>query len=142
MNKGLEFARKIEVIYHQQCKSLCKEFGLGQTAFDILMFLGNNPQYQSARDIVEIRKIKANLVSVNVDKLVRMGYLKRLDVSKDRRKIRLECTLQAQPIIKKGQQFQKEFFLLMWQGIDLEEQALFNRILNKIEDNLNQLQEV
>ena len=41
-----------------------------QTAFDILMFLANNPEYKTARDIVEIRKIKANLVSVNVDRCV------------------------------------------------------------------------
>ena len=50
---------------------------LPQTAFDILMFLANNPDYKTARDIVEIRQIKANLVSVNVDKLVQEGYLER-----------------------------------------------------------------
>ena len=33
------------------------------------MFLYNNPEYKTARDIVEIRNIKANLVSVNVEKL-------------------------------------------------------------------------
>ncbi len=38
------------------------------------MFLANNSEYKTARDIVEIRKIKANLVSVNVDKLVNEGY--------------------------------------------------------------------
>ena len=48
---------------------------LPQTAFDILMFLYNNPEYKTARDIVEIRNIKANLVSVNVEKLVQDGYI-------------------------------------------------------------------
>ena len=37
------------------------------------MFLYNNPEYKTARDIVEIRNIKANLVSVNVEKLVQDG---------------------------------------------------------------------
>ena len=41
------------------------------------MFLANNPEYTTARDIVEVRKIKANLVSINVDKLVGEGYLRR-----------------------------------------------------------------
>ena len=73
MNVRLEFARKIRLAYNEYCKSLCKEIHMPQTAFDILMFLGNNPECKTARDIVEIRKIKANLVSVNVDKLVKEG---------------------------------------------------------------------
>ena len=64
---NIDFARKLELAYHQQCKNLCNEFHLKQTGFDILMFLGNNPQYKHAKDIVEIRKIKANLVSIHVD---------------------------------------------------------------------------
>ena len=39
------------------------------------LFLANNPDYKTARDIVEVRHIKANLVSMNVDKLVQEGYL-------------------------------------------------------------------
>jgi DNA-binding MarR family transcriptional regulator len=49
---------------------------LGKVAFDILLFLANNPEYKTASDIVEYRGIKANLVSVNVDKLVHDRYLK------------------------------------------------------------------
>ena len=66
------------------------------------MFLGNNPECKTARDIVEIRKIKANLVSVNVDKLVKEGYLTRNSIEGDRRKIELQCTEHALPIIEKG----------------------------------------
>ena len=50
---NIDFARKLELAYHQQCKNLCNEFHLKQTGFDILMFLGNNPQYKHAKDIVE-----------------------------------------------------------------------------------------
>ena len=58
-------------------------------AFDILMFLGNNPAYKTASEIVEIRRLKANLVSVNVEKLVQEGYLTRCAVAGDRRKTEL-----------------------------------------------------
>lgn len=66
----IEFPRKLLLAYNAMCKPLCRKLGLPQTAFDILMFLGNNPEYRTARDIVEVRNIKANLVSVNVDRLV------------------------------------------------------------------------
>ena len=86
MNPELEFARKTALAYNALCRPLCQELNLPQTAFDILMFLGNNPSYKTASDIVEIRHIKANLVSVNVDRLVREGYLMRQEVKGDRRK--------------------------------------------------------
>ena len=83
----IEFPRKLLLAYNAMCKPLCRKLGLPQTAFDILMFLGNNPEYRTARDIVEVRNIKANLVSVNVDRLVQEGYLERRSVAMDRRKI-------------------------------------------------------
>lgn len=69
---------------------------LGKVAFDILLFLVNNPEYKTASDIVEYRGIKANLISVNVDKLVRDRYLKKKNVKSDRRKTMLICTDKAQ----------------------------------------------
>lgn len=68
----------------------------GKVAFDILLFLVNNPEYKTASDIVGYRGIKANLISVNVDKLVRDGYLKKKNVKSDRRKTMLICTDKAQ----------------------------------------------
>ena len=75
MSLGIEFSRKLALAYNAVCKPLCRELGLSKTAFDILMFLGNNPAYKTARDVVELRCLKANLVSVNVDRLVQEGYL-------------------------------------------------------------------
>ena len=75
MNPNIEFSIKTSQAYNAVCKPLCQELGLSQTALDILLFLANNPDYKTARDIVEVRHIKANLVSMNVDKLVQEGYL-------------------------------------------------------------------
>ena len=63
MHANVEFAQKVALAYGAVCKPLCRELGLTQTAFDILLFLANNPSYRTARDIVEVRHIKANLVS-------------------------------------------------------------------------------
>ena len=82
LNPSVEFANKTGLVYSAVCKPLCQKLHLPQTAFDILMFLANNPNYTTARDIVEVRHIKANLVSVNVDKLVQEGFLKAGEVFK------------------------------------------------------------
>lgn len=112
---NIDFARKLELAYHQQCKNLCNEFHLKQTGFDILMFLGNNPQYKHAKDIVEIRKIKANLVSIHVDQLVDQGYLSRIDVPGDRRKVELVLNKKANDVIKKEKRFKTISFLHFFQ---------------------------
>lgn len=112
---NIDFARKLELAYHQQCKDLCNEFHLKQTGFDILMFLGNNPQYKHAKDIVEIRKIKANLVSIHVEQLVDQGYLSRIDVPGDRRKVELVLNKKANDVIKKEKRFKTISFLHFFQ---------------------------
>ncbi len=110
MNPTIEISFKTAQAYSAMCKPLCQELKLPQTAFDILMFLANNPDCTTARDIVEIRKIKANLVSVNVDRLVQEGYLERRAVAGDRRKTQLLCTEKAQPVIARGREVQERFF--------------------------------
>ncbi|MBD5458110.1 MAG: winged helix-turn-helix transcriptional regulator [Lachnospiraceae bacterium] len=141
MNISMEFAYKIVQAYSMRCKPLCQEIRMPQTAFDILMFLANNPQFHTARDIVEIRKIKANLVSVNVDKLVREGYLDRRESSEDRRKTLLECTEKAGPVIEKGHQLQAAFLGELFGNIDDESLAVFSRIMKMVGMNLDKMME-
>ena len=67
MNINIDFPKKLATAYNAVCNPLCRELNIPQTAFDILMFLANNPDYSTAGDIVNIRKIKANLVSAIVE---------------------------------------------------------------------------
>ena len=141
MNMSMEFSRKLALAYTAVCKPLCQTLKLPQTAFDILLFLANNPAYQTAADIVEVRKIKANLVSVNVDKLVRDGYLTREAVPGDRRKTRLLCTEKAQPIILQGRQLQTAFLQRLFAHTDQQMQNAFLKTISIMVKNLNELLE-
>ena len=141
MNFSIAISRKIALAYSAVCKPLCRQLELPQTAFDILMFLGNNPDYKTASEIVEVRHIKANLVSVNVDRLVREGYLTRRGVEGDRRKTELLCTEKAQPIIARGRQLQNAFSERLFAGMDEEARRAFSEAMHLIEHNLNELLE-
>ena len=111
MKMGFEFARKISLAYNKTCKELCHELNLPQTALDILMFLANNPEYKTARDIVEVRKIKANLVSVHVDRLV----------------------------IEKGGQLQEAFKEQLFSGMDEKMQRQMEEMVRRMEQNLDEI---
>ena len=135
MHANVEFAQKVALAYGAVCKPLCRELGLTQTAFDILLFLANNPSYRTARDIVEVRHIKANLVSVNVDRLVREGYLVRSQPPGDRRKTELSCTEKAQPILERGRCLQADFLRRLLANTDEEARQTFWQVLGVIGDN-------
>ena len=140
-NPSIEFANKTGLAYSAACKPLCQELGLPQTAFDILMFLANNPAYKTASDIVEVRHIKANLVSVNVEKLVHEGLLERCPVPDDRRKTELLCTEKAQPIIRRGRAMQEAFVQSLFAGIDETQKNAFYRTMEQMSANLEKILE-
>ena len=137
--RSIKFAHDLIETYSERCKPLCREIQMPQTAFDILMFLANNPEYNTARDIVEIRGLKANLVSMNVEKLVQEGFLERIPDAKDRRKNVLICTENAKPIIEKGRQLQIGFFGNLFDGIDEESRRQFFGVIEKLRTNLDNI---
>lgn len=136
---NFEFAQKFQLAYSAMCKPLCQQIKLPQTAFDILMFFANNPQYQTARDVVEIRKLKANLVSVNVDKLVSEGYLERHAAPDDRRKTLLLCTQKAQSIIEQGRAVQELFRERLLENTDEQSREIFFHIIETMEQNMDNI---
>lgn len=127
--------QRILSAYEVYCHDLCRELSLPQTAFDILMFLANNPDHATARDITALRGIKANLVSVNVDKLVKAGLLERCPVPGDRRKILLRPTDRADAIIDRGRQMQKQFCAALVAGLSPELLEANRQLLAAISEN-------
>ena len=123
MNPNMEFAIKTAQAYNAVCKPLCQELKLPQTAFDILMFLANNPDRRTASDIVEFRHIKANLVSMNVDRLVKEGYLERRAVAGDER----------------GRAVQNAFFARLLTNTDEPTREAFFRTMEIIGKNLDDI---
>ena len=141
MELNIEILRKISLAYGAACKGLCRELDLPQTAFDILMFLGNNPAYKTASEIVELRHIKANLISVHVERLVQEGYLIRRPSPTDRRTTELFCTEKALPVIRRGRQLQADFLEKLFADTDEETRRAFANLMRRIEENLDTILE-
>lgn len=139
MQMNIQLPYKMLQAYNACFRPLCQQMKLPQTAFDILMFLANNPDLNTARDIVKIRGIKANLVSVNIDKLVQEGYIERTPVPDDRRKTRLSCTDKAMPLIEQGRQLQQNFFHTLFEGIDSESLHIFHQVFFSIDKTLDRM---
>lgn len=141
MKFNVDFLKKLGNTYDEACKPICSKYGLTKTGFDILMFLANNPEYRTASEIVDIRMIKANLVSVNVDKLVKEGYLERIPVMGDRRKTELLITNKASSLVEEGREFQKNMLNKLMKNTTEEQRKVFVQVLEIMNENLNVMEE-
>ena len=118
-------------------RPLSAELNMAQTAVDILMFLANNPGYDTAKDICTMRHLKQGIVSLHVEKLVREAYLERRNVPGDRRKCRMVCTEKAASIIEKGRALQAKFMRQMTKGLEKEQIDTLVTCLETFEKNLS-----
>ena len=125
--------------YSAACKPICKELGMPQMAFDILMFLSNNPDHCTAKDISRLRGFKENITSVNVHKRVTEGHLLRQSDREDRRKVRLICTEKAASIVRRGRELQERFFRQMQEGLSPEERKIHAHCLETVAANAKRL---
>ena len=130
-----EHVRAFEEAYAAMLKPLCTELGMPQTALDILLFLANNPGYDTARDICIYRHMKPGIVSFHIDRLVGEGYLARRSDEKDRRVMHLTVTAAAAPVVARGRELQAALGARLTAGLGDEDRALLWRCIAAIAEN-------
>ena len=69
--------RGITRYYEILMSSVCEKYQLRQMEYDILMFLYNNPQHNTAADIVRYRKSTKSHVSMSLKVLEEKGLIER-----------------------------------------------------------------
>ncbi len=125
--------------YHTVLQPLCKETGLPPLAVDILMFIANNPESSTAKDICKCRGLKSGIVSVHIERLVSEGLLVRQNVPDDRRKTHLACTAYAADIVKTGHALQKCFARELLAGLSEEDIKTFRNCLAVLSENTEKI---
>ena len=111
-------------------------FSLSAAETDILMFLSNNPQYDTGTDISRIRKIPKSQVSTSVKSLCEKGYLSTDYKENNRKSIHLSLTKSALSVTDYGKTVQAEYAELLFSGFSEEEKSEFERLHIRIADNI------
>lgn len=104
-------------LYTRRFAELLRETGLNQAEMDVLLFLANNPPYDTARDIVRRRGLAKSHVSAAVESLAEKGLLARVYRDGNRKTVHLELSLPRRGRIARGQALQTAFFDECWQGL-------------------------
>lgn len=130
-------SRGLSKLYHRLFAPLLATYGLTQTEADILLFLANNPEYDTAHDIVEQRHLAKSHISAGVEALAGRGLLERYQREGNRKTIHLHLTEAASPIIKEGRSQQQRYGRLLFAGLSKSEIRQLMRLLDHVAQNVD-----
>lgn len=136
MNHWLEYSAAIEDLYLQMVSPVFKKHGLTFMEFTVLMFLHNNPQYNTASEIVKYRHLTKSHVSLAVQTLKQKNLIDCQYQGKNRRSIHLYVQDNALEIIQDGALAQKEFRAVLHDGLNEEEIERINQYTEHINQNI------
>ena len=136
----------IKTLYSVCVDPVCKKHHINRTELDILLFLANNPQYDTAADIVEVRYLAKSHVSISIKELERLGYLKGRYQEGNHKTIHLVVQEEARDVVIDGRMAQQEFFNIMFHGIKQKEveqaRSFFSQVSQNIRNHLESREKV
>ncbi len=127
--------KTITSYYELLSGEVCDRYELTQMEYDILMFLHNNPQHNTAAEIVKVRKSTKSHVSTSLKKLEERGLVRRIQSPDNKKHITIVLLEQAELIVEAGINTQKQFARNVLRGLSEEEKDMCIRVFNKICNN-------
>lgn len=131
----LQFSRQVKKFYSYQFTPLLESSGLSMREIEVLLFLINNPDYDTARDITEFRGLSKSQVSQAVDLLAAEGLLLRTPDTMDRRMVHLSITQEGEPLARAAQKVQAACGERLLEGLTPEQAAQLRIILETVLEN-------
>lgn len=130
--------KTITSCYEILAKDVCDRYQLTQMEYDILMFLHDNPQHNTAADIVKVRKSTKSHVSTSLKRLESRGLIKRIQSTSNKKHIEIALLSEAEQIIDAGIEVQKQFAKNVLSGLTEEEKHICISVFNKICNNADE----
>ena len=133
--------RSLFRLYDKMLKRVCTEHDLTLVEADIISFLQNNPEKDTAADIVELRMLSKGAVSKGVEALIQKSLLERIPDTEDRRRIHLKLRSQAGPVTESIDEVREEFLETILEGFTKEELVMQNQFLGRLFENTKRAME-
>ena len=115
--------------YAHEMAGVLTHWQLTSMELDVLLFLGNNPDCDTASDMVQLRQLTKSHVSKAVEHLTALGLVLQQRDEMNRRRIHLKLAAAAEPILREGREAQKRFVEVLTRGLSDEDKAAATRIL-------------
>ena len=128
-------------LYEKTMKTVCTAHALTMVETDIIAFLKNNPQKDTAADIVELRMLSKGSVSKGVEALIQKELIRRYPDAEDRRRLHLKLTDRSEPILTDIERAQTEFWNTVFKGFSEEELEIHERLKTHMFENVRDAEE-
>ena len=115
--------------YVHEMAEVLSRWQLTSMELDVLLFLGNNPDCDTASDMVQLRQLTKSHVSKAVERLTELGLVLQQRDEMNRRRIHLKLAAAAEPILREGREAQKRFVEVLTRGLSDEDKTAATRIL-------------
>ncbi len=122
--------KNITNYYEKLTSSICQQYKLTQLEYDILMFLYNNPKYNTASDIVRIRKSTKSHVSTSLKNLENKKLIIKKQNKENRKYYEIFLLEKANIIIKNGKKIQEQFIEDLFEGISEDDMVIFKKVFD------------
>lgn len=132
-----EHQNAIKALYSKCVEGVCVRHEITRMELDILLFLANNPCFDTATDIVEIRYLSKSQVSSSVRALEERGYVRREYIENNKKTAHLRICDLAKPAVEDGKEAQERFISVMLQGLSEEECACMKRCFACMWENID-----
>ena len=132
----LYLSRKLKKLYERECARAAEPFGLSQGEADVLLFLSNNPGFDTAMDVVKYRSVSKALVSKAVESLSARGYLTLHTDRRDRRYTHLVLTEAAAPALRALHGAQEAVLALLGGMTTPGERAVISAVFERLCEKL------
>ena len=125
----------VEEVYKNMVAPVCEKYGLTYMEFTILMFLTNNPQYDTATQIVKYRHLAKSHVSISIRSLQERGLVLGVHREGNHRTIHLSVSEKAADMIADGRAAQTRFFEVIFAGFSKEEMEKLQQFTEHVNRN-------
>ena len=132
-----EHQNALKTLYAECVEEVCTKYTITRMELDILLFLANNPCYDTATDIIEIRFLAKSQVSSSIKLLEEKGFLKKEYTVSNRKTAHLKICDTAIQIIHDGQAAQKNFLTIMLSGFSEDEIKILQQYTDRMRHNIN-----
>lgn len=125
----------LKALYSDCTSGVCEKFRLTKMEYDIMMFLTNNPQCDTAADIVKLRRLTKSHVSAALKSLEGRGLVTKSFCGKNQKSLHLKLTPQASAIVSEGRKAQIKYAKILFNGFSDKELAEFYGFCGRIFHN-------
>ena len=126
-----------EKLYEKVVSEVCKKYEITYMEFNIIMFLHNNPKFDTATEIIKYRHLAKSHVSTSIKSCSEKKLLTTQFLNDDKKTIHLKLTNEGEIIAKDGLKYQKRYIKMLTENFTDDEVNLLQDFLIRVDENID-----